>query len=109
VEARFKKDKRGCMSKELKDGVNIVPVNSMDYWWKRALDAEKKLVEAEVKASLHHDNWFSEAKRLQASEEKLKIAVEALEHYDTTCYDGHDYSAKDISKYAREALEKINQ
>lgn len=40
-------------------------------------------------------------------EEKLKVAVDALEEYDTTVYDGHDYTAKDISHYAKEAIKKI--
>jgi hypothetical protein len=51
--------------------------------------------------------YFANDDKIKALEEKLKIAVEALEYYDTTCYDGHDYSAKEISKYAKESLEKI--
>lgn len=39
------------MKEELKDGVNIVPVNAMDYWWKRAIAAEELLGKIKYEAA----------------------------------------------------------
>lgn len=56
---------------------------------------------------LDNDDMKKIDDRIFELESKLQVAVEALEEYTDTAYDSHDYTAKDITHYAKEALEKI--
>jgi cell division protein FtsB len=69
----------------------------VEYWHKNGDEQKLVLLSDYVKLQ-------SQLASVKAENEKLR---EALEHYTDSCYDGHDYSAKEISKYAREALASL--